>query len=144
MRGRGGFQVKADKGTEGRFFRRHRTRIFIWRFSAWGFAAVSFHILVGITSERLAFSQVFWLHVHHITMAPHLPKSELDTITKLGVEGKTLTEIHCRIRAQRAKRGVPALVVKVIRRVVAGSTLNHRGVETRGRNRSLSTTNTRR
>ena len=84
------------------------------------------------------------LLVHPITMAPHLTKSELDTITKLAAEGKTVAEIHCRIGAQRAKRGVPAPVVKVIRRVVAGSTFNRGGVETHGRKRSVSRTNVRR
>lgn len=84
------------------------------------------------------------LFVHPITMAPHLTKSELDTITKLAAEGKTVAEIHRGIGAKRAKRGVPIPVVKVIRRAVAGSTFNRGGVETRGRKRSLSTTNVRR
>ena len=67
--GHGGLQLKADKGTEGRFFRRHRTRVFTWRFSPWWFVAMSFltlhlhlsstchlpvHVLVGISSEVLA------------------------------------------------------------------------------------------
>ena len=44
-------------------------------------------------------------------MAPHLTKSELDTITKLAAEGKTVAEIHCGIGAKRAKRGMGHLGV---------------------------------
>ena len=55
-------------------------------------------------------------------MAPYLTKEELDKISQLVGDGKLPSEVHRRIAAQRAKKGVRAPVIEAIRLVAAGST----------------------
>ena len=76
-------------------------------------------------------------------MAPHLTKEELGRISQLVIDGKTTSEIHRRIAAQRAKRHILPPVIEVIRRVVAGSTFRRGVKETRGRKRKWSINNAR-
>ena len=71
----------------------------------------------------------------HEVMAPHMTPKELDAIKSWSGKGLTPTEIHAKLKAQRAKRGRAAPHLTKVRLALRGKTYKRGFVETRGRPR---------
>ena len=87
--------------------------------------------------ERCFYTGIVASAPHLVAMAPHLTSAELNMAQTMATKNKTPSDILARLSLHRARKGIDAPGLKVIKRALAGRTFKRGLQETRPIGRSV-------